>query len=77
MFTCTVSRDGGRTWADRRAAARVASDESHGNAAGSHGLEYGDYEGLAVGGDGVAHPIWTDTRNRRARAEEIYTTALR
>jgi hypothetical protein len=23
----------------------------------------GDYMGLAVGSDGVAHPIWTDTRN--------------
>ena len=23
----------------------------------------GDYIGLAVGGDGVAHPVWTDTRN--------------
>ena len=23
----------------------------------------GDYMGLAVGSDGVAHPVWTDTRN--------------
>ena len=23
----------------------------------------GDYMGLAVGSDGLAHPVWTDTRN--------------
>ena len=29
----------------------------------STGVFLGDYMGLAVGSDGVAHPIWTDTRN--------------
>jgi hypothetical protein len=23
----------------------------------------GDYTGLAVGSDGIAHPVWTDSRN--------------
>jgi hypothetical protein len=29
----------------------------------SSGIFLGDYMGLAVGSDGIAHPIWTDTRN--------------
>jgi hypothetical protein len=32
-------------------------------AGASTGIFLGDYMGLAVGPDGVAHPIWTDTRN--------------
>ena len=27
------------------------------------GQSIGDYDGLAVGSDGVAHPVWADTRN--------------
>ena len=26
-------------------------------------LFLGDYTGLAVGSDGIAHPVWSDTRN--------------
>ena len=29
----------------------------------STGIFLGDYTGLAVGSDGMAHPVWTDTRN--------------
>jgi hypothetical protein len=32
-------------------------------AGASTGVFVGDYMGLAVGSDGVAHPVWTDTRN--------------
>ena len=32
-------------------------------AGASSGIFVGDYMGLAVGSDGLAHPIWTDTRN--------------
>jgi hypothetical protein len=32
-------------------------------AGASTGVFVGDYMGLAVGSDGMAHPIWTDTRN--------------
>jgi hypothetical protein len=32
-------------------------------AGASTGVFLGDYMGLAIGSDGVAHPIWTDTRN--------------
>jgi hypothetical protein len=27
------------------------------------GIFLGDYMGLAVGSDGMAHPVWSDTRN--------------
>jgi hypothetical protein len=32
-------------------------------AGASTGVFLGDYMGLAVGSDGVAYPVWTDTRN--------------
>ena len=32
-------------------------------AGASTGVFLGDYMGVAVGSDGVAHPVWTDTRN--------------
>jgi hypothetical protein len=38
-------------------------------------FEYGDYAGLAAA-NGVAHPMWTDTRDLASNGEEIYTTAL-
>lgn len=70
-YTCTVSRDGGRTWAAPVRAAGVPSDETQGGF-----LQYGDYEGVAAD-DGVAHPIWTDTRREAESAEEVYSSAIR
>jgi hypothetical protein len=32
-------------------------------AGASTGIFLGDYMGVAVGSDGIAHPVWTDTRN--------------
>jgi hypothetical protein len=32
-------------------------------AGASSGIFLGDYMGVAVGSDGIAHPVWTDTRN--------------
>lgn len=72
FFTCTASSDGARTWARPVRAASVASNEAQ-PAANVRG--YGDYEGLAVA-DGVAHPMWTDSRRMKALREEIFTTAL-
>jgi hypothetical protein len=72
FYSCTVSRDGGRTWAARVHAASVASDETQ---PGADFRQYGDYEGLAVA-NGVAHPIWTDSRDLATLQEEIYTTRL-
>jgi hypothetical protein len=72
FYSCTASRDGGGTFASPVHAASVASDETQ---PGADSREYGDYEGLAVRG-GVAHPIWTDSRNLATFSEEIYTIAL-
>ena len=72
FYSCTASRDGGRTWGARVHAASVASDETQ---PGADLRQYGDYEGLAVA-NGVAHPIWTDSRDLDTLNEEIYTTRL-
>ncbi|HEY6960962.1 MAG TPA: sialidase family protein [Gaiellaceae bacterium] len=72
-YTCTVSADGGATWATPVPAASVASNETQPPASD---FEYGDYEGLVVGADLVAHPMWTDSRDLRTRREEIYTASL-
>jgi hypothetical protein len=72
FFSCTFSTDGGDHWAKPFHAASEASNETR---AGADPREYGDYEGLAVA-NGVAHPIWTDSRDLATRAEEIYTTTL-
>lgn len=72
FYSCSVSTDGGKTWAPPVHAATVASDET---VQGADPHEYGDYEGLAVA-NGAAHPIWTDSRDLGSLAEEIYTTTL-
>jgi hypothetical protein len=72
FFACTASSDGGRTFARPVRAASVASDATQ---PGADARAYGDYEGLAVAG-GVAHPVWTDTRDLATRGEEIYTATL-
>ena len=72
FYSCTVSRDGGGTWAESQPAASVASDERQ---PGADVREFGDYQGLTAAG-GLAHPIWTDSRDLATLAEEIYTTRL-
>lgn len=71
FYSCTASADGGRTWHKPLRAASVPSDETQPSATG----HYGYYQGVAASG-GVAHPIWTDTRNLATAGEEIYTTRL-
>ncbi len=66
VYSCTASPDGGRGFAPPAPAASVASNERQ-PGADSHG--FGDYEGLAVFG-GVAHPIWTDSRDLDRLGEE-------
>ena len=72
VYRCTASQDGGRSWAPPIRAASVPSDATQ---PGASPRGYGDYEGLAVA-NGVAHPVWTDTRELSTQAEEIYTTRL-
>jgi BNR repeat-like domain len=71
-FSCTATSDGIR-WRRPLAVAGVRSNETRPAATR---FQYGDYQGLAIGSDGVAHPVWTDSRNLRRRGEDIYTTAL-
>jgi hypothetical protein len=52
---------------------RVASVHSDETQAGAR--QYGYYEGLAVA-NGVAHPMWTDTRRLAELQEEIYTARV-
>jgi hypothetical protein len=78
VYSCTRSLDGGYSWAPPAHAASVASNETRGDANTGRlrgGREYGDYEGLAVA-NGVAHPVWTDSRRMRVLREEVYTTTL-
>jgi hypothetical protein len=72
-FSCTTSSNGGTRWSPAVRAATAPSDETQPDA---DSREYGDYQGLAVA-NGVAHPIWTDGRDRSVNAEEIYTTVLK
>jgi hypothetical protein len=73
-FSCTTSTNGGTRWSPVVRVASAPSDETQPDA---DPREYGDYEGLAVL-NGVAHPIWTDGRDRGgANAEEIYSAVLR
>jgi hypothetical protein len=71
-----ISRDGGQTWVEDRAVATVATDETVD--AADHRMQYGDYNGLALGG-GVAFPSWTDRRpdaHGNETKERIYTAAI-
>ena len=71
-FSCAVSGPLGRRWSRVVKVASVPSDETR---PGANEFAYGDYEGLVVAG-GIAHPIWTDSRNLRPRGEEIYTASF-
>jgi hypothetical protein len=71
-YTCTVSTDGGRTWARP---VHAASDKSNETETAADPAGYGDAEGL-VASKGVAHPLWTDDRNLLKSAEDIYTAAI-
>ena len=67
-----TSEDGGATWSPnvRVTTGSFRPSLSHHQS----GIVFmGDYMGLAVGSDGVAHPVWTDTRNGRA---DIYAARV-
>jgi hypothetical protein len=69
-YSCSVSRDGGRSFAGPVRAASLPSNESLPGA-----RQFGYYQGVAAA-NGVAHPIWTDTRRLAPLKEEIYTARL-
>ena len=78
-FSCTVSADG-RRWATPVRPARASSSVQvlwedariygYGDSGG-----YGGYTGLAARG-GMAYPMWIDTRNLNANAEEVFSARL-
>ena len=76
FYSCTASADGGKTWPRP---VRVASSPSKEAAREAFSIlfefEFGDFQGLAVA-NGIAHPMWTDTRDADILGEEIYTTVL-
>lgn len=53
------SNDGGATWSE----VKVSSSFSNMNWAFEGGHFIGDYNGMAIGPDGAAYPLWTDARN--------------
>jgi hypothetical protein len=71
-YTCAASSDSGATWSALLRAATTFSNET---VAGAASFGYGDYSGVAAAG-GIAHPVWTDSRNLVSLGEEIYSTAL-
>jgi BNR repeat-like domain len=70
FFSCAFSRSGGKTWTRPVRVASAHSDETQPGA-----RQYGYYEGLAVA-NGIAHPMWTDTRRLAELQEEIYTARV-
>jgi hypothetical protein len=69
--TCTLSRSEGRTWSAPVRVALVASDETQ-TAANLWGFG----STALVAANGVAHPMWTDTRTLVEVGEEIYVSTL-
>ena len=73
-FTCTASLDGGESFLKPVHAASAPSDETQRPADVDFG--YGEYAGVAAS-HGIAHPVWTDSRELDSLGEEIYTTRLK
>lgn len=75
-YSCVTSADHGQHWSKVIGGAAVPSNETQpGTFSRTLSSNYASYDGLAVA-QGVAHPIWTDTRRLGSLKEEIYTTRL-
>ena len=72
FYSCTISRNGGRTW--RRRYGRPPCRRTRRCPAPSATTAI---TRASPPSGGVAHPIWTDTRELADFSEEIYTTSLR
>jgi hypothetical protein len=71
MPTLVSSRDGGRTWS---APTDLATVPSVGNTHPQNGIDtygFGQYQGVAVGPDGIAHAAWPDLRPRGADSQDV------
>jgi len=79
-FSCTSTRDG-RRWTTRVRTSQVSADPSvlwedsriygFGDEVG-----YGGYTALAAA-DGVAHPLWIDTRDLGGKKQEVFSANIR
>jgi hypothetical protein len=69
--TLRTSADGGRSWG---AALALASTASVGNSHPQNGIDsygFGQYQGVAIGPDRVAHAAWPDLRPRGADSQDV------
>lgn len=73
VYTCTVSADGGRTWAAPTPAASIPSDETTRRA--DRGNGFGDYEGIGSA-RGIVYTVWTDGRSLPHGHERIVGAQL-
>ncbi|HVE64470.1 MAG TPA: sialidase family protein [Mycobacteriales bacterium] len=71
IASSAVSADDGKTWSMPTA---LATLPSNGHDALYTGKFIGDYIGIAVGRDGVAHPVWTDLREVRGLSTQAIWT---
>ncbi len=60
-YAYAKSTDGGATWG---ASTRITEQSSDPGIQFTSGAFIGDYTGIAMGSDNVAHPIWTDFRGK-------------
>ncbi|MBA3734962.1 MAG: ABC transporter permease subunit [Actinobacteria bacterium] len=78
-FVCAISSNGRRWTTPVRAANESARASVLWEDARIYGfgdvIGYGSYPGLVVG-DGVAHPMWIDTRGLQGRQQEVMTANL-
>lgn len=71
VASSSVSQDDGKTWSSPMA---LATRVSNGHDPAYSGGFIGDYIAIAVGRDGVAHPVWTDLREVRGLATQAIWT---
>ena len=75
LYSCVIAwtRDNGTHWS---APLTVSTERSFGTNPNFEGGYDGDYIGLAIGADLIAHPAWTDVRAAYAN-ENIWTRRVR
>jgi hypothetical protein len=76
-FAYVKSNDGGGTWSN---STRITEQSSDPSIQFADGAFIGDYTGVAMGSDNIAHPIWTDFRGKPGLTspnQDAVTAAIR
>jgi len=76
-FAYVKSNNGGSTWS---ASTRITEQSSDPSIQFADGAFIGDYTGMAVGSDNIAHPLWTDFRGNpgvTSPNQDAVTAAIR